>query len=179
MRAEPARARVFFALWPDAATSAALARIASDAHARFGGRVMRRETLHLTLAFVGSIEQARIADVAAAGDRVRARGIDLSIDTLGQWENKHIVWAGPREPGNALVALVETLRAELEAFGVALERRPFVPHVTLLRSAGCGNERERLAAPLRWRADGFVLVESRLQATGAGYETLARWPRRQ
>lgn len=177
MPADAHRARVFFALWPGAALAQGLHRLAREAHGRFGGRVMRRETLHLTLAFIGTIERTRIADLVAAGDRVRAPRIELSIDTLGQWQKKHIVWAGPGEPGAALVSLVESLRAELEAAGVTLERRPFVPHVTLLRNADCDTGRNALARPLKWQADGFVLVESKLQATGAGYEVLARWPR--
>ncbi len=177
MAAEAERARVFFALWPGTTTAESLAHIASEAHKRFAGRLMRPETLHLTLAFVGTIERTRIADLVAAGDRVRVPRIELSIDTLGQWQKKHIVWAGPAEPGVALVSLVESLRAELEEAGMALERRPFVPHVTLLRNADCDTGRNALACPLKWQVNGFVLVESRLQSTGAGYEVLARWPR--
>lgn len=177
MPADAHRARVFFALWPAGTLAQGLHRLAREAHGRFGGRVMQRETLHLTLAFVGSIERTRIADLVAAGDRVRVPRIELSIDTLGQWENKHIVWAGPHEPGAALVSLVDSLRAELEEDGMAFERRPFVPHVTLLRNADCGTCRNALARPLKWQADGFVLVESKLQATGAAYEVLAHWPR--
>lgn len=180
MAAEPPRwheqrARVFFALWPDPATAAALQRLAESAQQRFGGRAMRHDTLHLTLAFIGGVPRVRVRELLELGAAVTPRAFDLPLDVLGEWARKHIVWAGPAQVPQPLAALAGDLQRLLTNAGFALEARPFVPHVTLLRNAACATQRVPLAPPVHWAADGFVLVESKLLPSGARYETLARW----
>src|SRR5690606_10650260 len=51
------RHRVFYALWPDEETRASLARATRHAVRRCGGRPIRRENLHITLAFLGSVDE--------------------------------------------------------------------------------------------------------------------------
>src|SRR5690606_16064137 len=99
------RARVFFALWPDAETAHALHQLARSAHAGFGGRVMRRDTLHLTLAFIGGVPRLRIPELLEVGAAVTPRAFELSLDVLGEWMHKHIVWAGPGDAPKAMVEL--------------------------------------------------------------------------
>lgn len=170
-----ARARVFFALWPAAETARALHTLTESLQLRFGGRAMRMDSLHLTLAFVGSVPRGRIAELLAAGARVQPRAFGLQLDVLGEWARKHIVWAGPAEVPEALATLVAELQQTLSEAGFVLEARPFVPHVTLLRNAACETRRTPLEQPLCWRTDGFVLVESMLQPSGARYVELGRW----
>lgn len=169
------RARVFFALWPDADTAQSLHTLAESQKQRFGGRVMQRDTLHLTLAFVGGVPRLRIPELLAAGAAVAPRAIDLSLDVLGEWARKHIVWAGPRDVPGPLAELSAELHQKLGEHGFGLEARPFVPHVTLLRNAACETQRLPLEPAVPWRATGFVLVESKLLASGARYEVLGRW----
>ena len=68
----------------------------------------------------------------------------------------------------ALLALHARVGEVLAGLGVALEARPYRPHVTLARKAG-GSRSPALAPALAWRADGFALVLSR----GGSYEVLA------
>jgi len=63
---------MFFALWPDDAVRAQLAHWSRELHAVCGGRPTRVENLHLTLAFLGGVEDARAAEVERAGERGRA-----------------------------------------------------------------------------------------------------------
>ena len=51
--------RLFFALWPPEDLSRALADGAEALARRFGGKPARRETIHLTLAFLGEVDAAR------------------------------------------------------------------------------------------------------------------------
>ena len=51
--------RLFFAYWPSAETAQALMDWVRRAHALYGGRMMRSDTLHLTLAFLGQTEPER------------------------------------------------------------------------------------------------------------------------
>ena len=136
---------------------------------------MRRDTLHLTLAFIGGVPRLRIPELLDVGAAVTPRAFELSLDVLGEWMRKHIVWAGPGDVPAALLALASELHERLVAAGFGLEERPFVPHVTLLRNAACATQRSSLEQAVKWRADGFVLVESKLLASGARYEVLGRW----
>lgn len=169
------RARVFFALWPDVATANRLHMLAESAHRRFGGRVMRFDTLHMTLAFVGGVRRVKLPELLEAAATLTPPPFDLTLDTLGQWGRRDIVWVGPSRAPQGLHDLVSDLHQRLRATGFELEARRFVPHVTLLRGAQCEDAQSVLEQPLRWRADGFVLVESKLQSSGARYRVLGRW----
>jgi 2'-5' RNA ligase len=77
----------------------------------------------------------------------------------------------------ALLELVGQLELRLTAAGIAFDRRPYVPHITLLRKADCNPGIENPAlAPIRWPARDFVLVRSSLRSGGALYEQMGRWP---
>ena len=165
---------MFFALWPDRAAAARLAELALKAQALCGGRVMRRETLHLTLAFIGEVAPERMASLRQAASRVGAQAYALSLDRLDCWRRNGIVWAGCREPAQPLIALAGQLEAQLSAAGFALEARSFMAHLTLLRDAQC---LPLLACEaVAWPVDEFVLVESPRSSSGAGYTVVDRWP---
>jgi 2'-5' RNA ligase len=158
-------------LWPAAGTADALHAVAHDAHRSCGGRLTRRETLHLTLAFLGDIPAARLPDAEAAAVSVGGAPFELLLDRLGCW--KHILWAGGDSP--PLAALAEGLAARLRRAGFRLEERPFAAHVTLLRDARCPAV-PAMAETIVWRVTEFVLAESRSDAAGARYEIIGRWP---
>ena len=63
----------------------------------------------------------------------------------------------------------------LETIGFARERRPFRPHVTLARKVTSPGEMA-LRGTVEWRADGFVLVRSVTDPSGAQYAVIRRWP---
>ncbi len=169
------RARVFFALWPDAPLRAGLARRAREAQAECGGRAVAHSNIHLTLFFVGSIERARLAALAALASAVRASSLELQIDALGYWPHNRIVWAGAQASPAELAGLVKALTAALAREGIRGEARPYAPHITLVRGAARAPV-ARCAAPLAWRARDFVLLESVAMGSGVRYEVRGRWP---
>ncbi|HYL02781.1 MAG TPA: 2'-5' RNA ligase family protein, partial [Steroidobacteraceae bacterium] len=59
--------RLFFALWPDAAQRTVLAHAVRKAVRNCGGRPVPAESLHVTLAFLGSVPESRMAELGAAG----------------------------------------------------------------------------------------------------------------
>lgn len=167
-------ARVFFALWPDAVTARRLHAHALDAQSRCGGRAMRRDTLHLTLAFIGDVTPARLGELLHVGDATAPAAFTLGIDRVGGWRHNRIVWAGAEQCPDPLAALVARLGAGLAAAGFPVERRPFAAHVTLLR-----NTREQPALsplePIPWNVEAFGLYRSRLGPEGARYEPVREW----
>jgi RNA 2',3'-cyclic 3'-phosphodiesterase len=180
--------RIFFALWPEPEVAGRLHALSAVAHAACGGRRMQRDTLHLTLAFLGEVDATRfdlacaIADeVAAAGEKVGAGGTAkipsaaLRFDRLAFWKHNHIVWAGCDEVPPVLAALADDLAAALRAAGFALDSRRFAAHVTLVRNAQCAGEMAPIEA-FDWPVRDFVLVQSQLEREGAKYEIVRRWP---
>ncbi|MCX8017841.1 MAG: RNA 2',3'-cyclic phosphodiesterase [Rhodocyclaceae bacterium] len=172
---ERAARRVFFALWPDDAAREALAEAAAQAARRCGGRRMRADGLHLTLAFIGAVTPAQLDMPQALTGEVREAPYPLQLDRLGFWQHNRIVWAGCHQTPSGQRRLVEALATGLAAAGFTLDGRPHVPHVTLLRNARCVGPLDELA-PVRWSVEAFTLVESLLQPDGARYRVLARWP---
>lgn len=167
---------MFFALWPDAAVRRRLHDEGGKAHASCDGRRMRRDTLHLTLAFIGDIPPSRLADLIAVGDRVRCAGFTLCLDRIAGWRHNRIVWAGASALPAALAALVAELNAGLAVAGFPVEQRKFAAHVTLVRNARSEFHAIDIASPIEWPVSGFVLVESDRREDGAHYTVMKRWP---
>ena len=168
--------RVFFALWPDARVADGFAAIARHAHADCGGRITGRDSIHLTLAFLGDIPAERVADAEAAAALVAGEPFTMPIDRLGHWKHNRILWAGCEDPPAALAALVADLGERLRGAGFTLEMRPFAAHVTLLRNARCATA-PTLAETIEWPVGEFVLVESTPGAE-VRYRPIGRWPLR-
>jgi 2'-5' RNA ligase len=171
---EPAR-RVFFALWPDAAALDVLEAAATAGASCCGGRRMRRDSLHVTLLYIGAVSPAQLASLRDIGDELRAASFDLTLDQLGFWPRNGIFWAGCATVPSRQRRLFEELSRAVAGAGFAVEARPYFPHITLLRHARCQALPE-LEAPIGWRSESFTLVESCSQASGAQYRVLGSWP---
>ena len=153
-----------------------LADIADNAAACFGGRATRRETIHLTLAFLGEVLESRLPELCAAADSVRGETFTMTLDQLGFWQHNHLLWAGSQAPVAPLGELVSRLRKALANAGFRLdaEKKGFMPHVTLVRkipasTAPLGSRQVPSIQAMAWHADRFVLVRSRLQPSGSEY----------
>lgn len=157
-----APSRCFVGLWPDADAAARLVSLV-DALGREYPHVRRitRANLHLTLAFIGDL-----ASDAAQRVALRLRALPVvpftwTIDSVGSFAGPRVAWAGGPTPP-ALQALANTVRALLSAEQVQFDRRPFVPHVTLLRhlprtAAGLARPIE---PPIAWQVGTPVLLRS-------------------
>ena len=165
-------ARVFFALWPSPAVATQLHQLARDAAAP-DARIMRADTLHLTLAFIGDVAVDRLPAIEAVGDQTVWPRCTLQLDQLGHWPHNQILWAGSQSPPDALAQLAGELSSGLQAIGIRLAARPFVPHVTLARR--CRHAQAKAFAPIEWAVEGGVLAVSHRDATGARYEMRRRW----
>lgn len=173
--AAAARGRVFFALWPDERVRGALAALAGEAQIECGGRATKAAKVHLTLFFVGDIERERIGRLQSIAREIRGAPFELEIDQLGYWRHNRIVWAGATRCPRNLSLLAHALHAALTREGLPAEERPYVPHITLLRNAR-RQPKSKSVAPIAWRAEEFVLVESVQAGSAARYEVIARWP---
>ena len=168
----PKTERVFFALWPDDALRGALHTLAQRWQAHCGGRVTRRENLHLTLVFIGNVDQQQLAVLSDLAARQIVQPFDFELGAGGYFKRNRIVSAQPAAAPAALREIVSGLEHALRASGVPFDARPHVPHVTLLRDA----ERAPvplIELPLTWRVEASSLVRSQPGATGVTYEVIA------
>ncbi len=166
--------RLFFALWPDDAVRLQLAHWSRELRAACGGRPTRKENLHLTLAFLGSVDDERVAEVERAANEVAPRVVSLVLDLAGYWKHNRIAWAGASTVPAGLDAFVAELRSALARAHIAFDPKGFVSHVTLLREA---REPEAMPAldPIEWQLDGFALVQSVALPKGSRYEIRKSW----
>lgn len=155
--------RCFVALWPDDAARERLAAIAREQQRRFArARAMRAENLHLTLAFIGELDETRAAKVAAALDALPFESFAWTLDAVGAFERAHVLWAAGPDCA-PLAVLAQRVRALLDELHVRYDRKPFVAHVTLLRDLARADARRAaapIAPPVVWRADRPQLLQS-------------------
>lgn len=170
-----ANQRLFFALWPAPAVARRLHAAARDAHAGCGGRLMRLDTLHMTLAFLGEVAVACRAQIEAAACGIAFSPFVLEVDRIGYWRHNRILWAGCSSAPPGLNLLADALADNLRAAGFALEERPFAAHATLLRTVGNAPRELPPLQPIVWPVADFALVASHRSVAGSRYEVLRRW----
>lgn len=176
MSGAPGLRRLFFALWPDAATREALHRATRTIVRHCGGRPVPVANLHLTLQFLGNVSDERLAAVTAAGRAVACPHLVMTLDRTGWFEAAQVLWLGCSEAPEALVRLAGELGQQLVAVaGLTPDPRPFRPHVTLARKVR-NPPGLRAPRPVTWTVDGFALLESVTAPDGARYGVLEAFP---
>lgn len=148
----------------------------------------RCEKLHITLKFLGDVEEARVADLmsAAAGAAQSVSPFGVRINGAGSFPPRgpaRILWLGVEDDSGALARLQHRLEEECEAKGFAREARPFHPHITIARLRRPEGARrlamihqEKGFAPAEASVADFVLMRSELGPGGSRYTELSRHP---
>jgi RNA 2',3'-cyclic 3'-phosphodiesterase len=157
--------RLFIALWPSEPVHSALAaaqqRWSWPPHAA----LVRPDKLHVTLHFLGNVAQDRIDELRAA--------IDIASPLFELRPHAQAVWRGgiavlETDAPEPLMALHAALGKALAGIGLAVETRPYRPHVTLARHAQ-GALPPSALQPFIWPVHGHVLVRS----AGGDYTVIA------
>jgi len=165
-------AKVFFALWPKESERKGLKAWQASLKKLCGGRVMRLESLHATLLFIGQVEQHRLETLRLAAQEVHGDAFDLSFDSARYWGHNHIAYAAPGEVPQQLEKLVGALEQSMRKHRFKFDRREYKPHVTLLRNAHWTDAPLPVMREVRWKVCDFALVQSMPQE----YRVLARFP---
>ena len=166
--------KLFFALWPDEPMREALAHAVREAVRGSGGRPVPPSNLHLTLAFLGSVPEARVAELA---DAARALGlpepgaVEVRLDHLEHWAGAQVLCAAPSEPPTAAAQLAGALEEQLSAIGFSPDIKPFRAHVTVARKV-THPSRSLQMPPVAWRFGSFALIESRTLESGPVYSVV-------
>jgi 2'-5' RNA ligase len=149
-----------------------------------GARWIDPENYHLTLRFIGDIDDALAREIAVMLGRVQRGAFELRLDGLSSFGGRkpRAVVAGATQ----IPALME-LQAEqerlLQRLGLDPEGRKYTPHVTLarLRDSSSQQVADYLAARAHYRSSSFqvsrfVLFSSRASVGGGPYVVEADYP---
>ncbi len=149
-----------------------------------GARWIDPENYHLTLRFIGDVDDSLAHEVASLLGRVRRTAFELRFDSLSSF--------GGRRPRAIIATLAQTpalmeLQAEherlMQRVGLEPEGRKYTPHVTLarLRDASSRDVADYLStralfASLPFTVSRFVLFSSRNSVGGGPYIVEAAYP---
>lgn len=153
-------------------------------------KVVRPELLHLTLKFLGDIQESAVPWVVEViGSSVSGvepmEAIFRGVGAFPGLSNIGVVWIG-LEGADGLRVIAERLEKDLSQLGFRREKRGFRPHLTVARSKGSrGMSRVREVIE-RWEGTSFGsqaveeirLKKSILGPTGPSYHTVERVPLR-
>ena len=150
-----------------------------------GARWNPAENLHLTLRFIGDVEEPQCDDIAELLPLIEGARFILRIRGLGHFGDRRrarVLWAGT-EANQAMNHLQARIEGLLCRAGVAPEGRKFSPHITLARLKGVSPS--ELAPYLHahegfWlpdvEIDRFNLYSSHLGHAGAIHRVEAEYP---
>jgi 2'-5' RNA ligase len=139
---------------------------------------VERENLHLTLKFLGEIDQAQVDKLCGLLRAVRHGPIDLAFQGMRHF-GRRVVWVGCNGELRQLAQSVETAAV---AVGVPPEERGFSAHVSIARLKNGKNVKaltERLAPDTpfgKQTCRAFVMYKSTLTPTGPEYSLIESFP---
>lgn len=99
-----------------------------------GVNLVPDENFHITLRFIGEVDNGKARDIDDVLSLIRAARFELELhglDTFGG-KNPHALYAGVR-PNQALTHLHQKIDAALTRLGHPSDRKKYTPHVTLAR----------------------------------------------
>ena len=147
------------------------------------------ENLHVTLLFLGEVDERELLPVCRAVSVVCGRHdrFVLSVDSVGCFPNPRrprVVWAGVGMGGPELAALHDSLETPLQELGgYRREDRHYTPHITLGR-VNSDSSVDALTAALTKKAnwhggieievEEVLVMSSQLTSKGPQYTVLSR-----
>ena len=158
--------RVFFALWPDGATRKGLVALQRPLR---NGRKLVAENLHLTLHYIGEVED--VDCLIEKARQVNFGSVAFSVSRYGIIPKARVLWVGPDHWPDELTARAADCRQVAAECGYQPKGERFRPHVTLARKI-----KKQPVLPdfnfLTWSYSRFCLVESISTPTGVIYKKL-------
>lgn len=183
--------RTFLALeLPDAVRSTLRRRIERLARIIPEVRWADPAGLHVTLAFLGELEDIELEAATQAAATVAGLHAPFSLrlaglGTFGSARSPRVIWVGLAGEKARLLALQAAVVDDLAACGFPREDRPFSPHLTLARIkkpltddalATLARVQHEPPPDASWRADAISVMKSELLRPAARYTALSRWP---
>jgi len=163
--------RLFFALWPDDRQRDRLRDVINSVAKTVEGKAVDRRNWHVTLPYIGDIDEDQIPDLQEYSSRIEVQPFRLGFDRLEFWARPKIACLAAASVPSELEELVESLNSVLQIVGVVPEDRTYRPHITVSRNARAFTT-ERLSQRAMTEWSGFQLMESNPIRGGVSYVPL-------
>ena len=159
---------------------AALRETAADARISW----TKRENLHLTLKFLGDVDEAKIAGLVVALDKALTGMPTCDLEVVGTGvfpsaRKPKVLWLGVNDIGGNLLRVAGAVDDGLSVVGFPIEEREFSPHLTIGRVRDPRNARDIARKHLqskfdavRFKVTEVVLYESTLSPSGSIYNPI-------
>lgn len=152
-----------------------------------GARWVEPESFHLTLRFIGEVDNGYASDIDAQLARIGALSFELAIKGVGYFADGGKLRAlyAAVENNPALIALQQKVESAVARAGLRAEGRKFVPHITLARFSGRQDAGHHLAQfmasnslwrPEPFEVEHFALFSSKTRPEGPIYRVEAEYP---
>ena len=152
-------------------------------------RWVRMENIHLTLKFLGDIQETEVERIESAlNGAVEIKApFPLSAKGVGVFpevRRPRVIWVGVYDVEKRLAGLQNDIDKQLHRIGYAKERRPFKGHLTIgrVKRAVDGKKLSNVLDSFRtfesppFQVDSFFLFRSNLKPEGPEYKKLIRVP---
>ncbi len=164
--------RLFFALWPDDRSRRQIDRL--NQRIDDPGRKLIPDNLHITLVFLGNVDDEIAKGVQQQAADIVAGPVTLTFDELDFWHRPKVYCLTCHRQPKSVYTLVNALTKMVSTFPVRLDKRTYRAHITLARKA---TKRPRIDfEPITMEFDRFALVESVSTEQGVRYRVLDSWP---
>jgi RNA 2',3'-cyclic 3'-phosphodiesterase len=151
-----------------------------------GARWSPRENLHITLRFIGDVDERKAEDIDAELGAIRVAPFELALQGAGFFghEEPHAMWFGVAA-NDSLAALQRACERACRRAGLEALPRAYTPHVTVcylprhleLAPVIAYQQRHALISSPSWIADRFYLYSSATQGPGPSrYRIEAEYP---
>lgn len=172
----PRKRRLFFALWPSNDVRKSMDELNHQLPPpERGGRLLDSLNLHLTLHYIGPVDEADMDCLSRAAQQVESRPFKLKLDRLGYFKRPMILWLGCQEAPEGYVELLNQLAEMIATCGFEMEEGANKPHVSLRRKVSRPREYAGIQA-IEWQIGQFVLMESVPVKDGVSYRVIESYP---
>ena len=145
----------------------------------FKGKKTEEENLHLTLKFLGEIDENILNEVKERLRKIKLRSFRTRISEIGVFspENVRIIWVKLEDCGGLQNEIDESL------FGLFEKEKRFMGHITIARIKSLKNKKSfleelkkiKIPSGLEFEVKNFKLKKSTLSSKGPAYETIEEY----
>ncbi len=141
----------------------------------------RPEKLHITLKFLGDVNDRQLAHVRDIVGSIAKTEEPLTAELAGTGvfpneQRAHVLWIGMRRGGDKVIEIARQVESMCGQFGFAEDDRAFSPHLTIARLKDRRHSRELIVQhleanfePVAFEVREFKIYESKLLPSGSIY----------
>ncbi|MFW5780656.1 MAG: RNA 2',3'-cyclic phosphodiesterase [Bacillota bacterium] len=166
--------RVFVAIDFDSRTKSKILKVQKKLQENVQkARFTPKENFHLTLVFIGQTDANDIKLIIDAIEKINFLPFEITFEGVSKFERgrKNILWMGIRE-SKELERINKELWKNIVGKGFSLQKRKFIPHITLARDVAMKNDNKLYFAPFSYSVDAISLMYTDMSDSQVTYKEL-------